>query len=115
MNNNNNCPSKMSDGRSFTDYRPRCSVNAELFDNVSQNNQIKSSYESRMFLQRNADTIIEANRNNAVFKLAPCAPCKRDFNDAGTMHPERYVVKCDATSCYRQEINPNGLGDGRSY
>lgn len=113
MNNTKTCPSKMSDGRSFTDYRTRCSVNAELFDKVAVNNVIKSSYQSRMYLQRNADSIIESNRENAINNLAPCAPCGRDFNDPGTMLPEKYIVRCDATSCYRDLVNPSGLGDGR--
>ena len=51
------CPIKMSDGRSFTDYRPRCAVNAELMTDLSQNNMIRSSYESRIFLQENAEKL----------------------------------------------------------
>jgi len=109
------CPSKMSDGRSFTDYRPRCNINAELLSDLSNNKIIQSSYESRVFLQNNADKIMEDNLNKAIQNLMPCAPCKRATTDPGTMYPERYVVKCDATTCSRVEINPNGLGDGRSY
>lgn len=109
------CPSKMSDGRAFTDYRPRCLVNADLLDNVSKNNMILSSYESRMYLQQNADKVMEDERNKSIERLAPCAPCKRPNTDSGTMHPERYIVRCDATSCTRTEVNPTGLGDGRKY
>lgn len=46
---------------------------------------------------------------------APCAPCQRPADTAGTMLPERYVVRCDAAVCMRQEVNPAGLGDGRAY
>lgn len=111
--NNKTCPSKMADGRAFTDYRPRCHVNAELFNNLVKNNIIQSSYESRMYLQNNAEKIIDNDRDNAIQRLYPCAPCKRNFNDSGTMLPEKYIVRCDATTCYRTEFDPNGLGDGR--
>lgn len=109
------CAARMSDGRAFTDYRPRCAVNAELMGMVAGANMVQSSYESRMFLQRNADKVMENQRTAAINNLAPCAPCARPFNEAGTMLPERYVVKCDAVSCSRKEVNPTGLGDGRSY
>ena len=59
--NNSGCPLKMSDGRPFTDYRPRCAINADLMTDLDKNNMIKSSYESRMYLQHNAEKIIEAN------------------------------------------------------
>ena len=104
------CPWKMSDGRSFTDYRPRCAVNAELLDDLAKKNMIKSSYESRMFLQQNADMIMERSRQQSVNNLMPCAPCKRPFSESGTMYPQRYVVKCSATNCEKVEVNPDGLG-----
>lgn len=109
------CPSRMNDGRSFTDYRPRCMVNAELLGKLSQEKLIQSSYESRMFLQKNADALMEEERKKAVERLIPCAPCKRAFNDPGTMLPERFVVRCDAVTCTRTEVVPTGLGDGREY
>jgi hypothetical protein len=107
------CPSKMHDGRAFTDYRPRCAINAELLYELSKKNMMMSSYESRVYLQNNADYEMEKQRQRSFERLAPCAPCQRNKNDAGTMHPERYVVRCDAVSCTRVETNPSGLGDGR--
>lgn len=109
------CPSRMADGRAFTDYRPRCAVNAELMNAVAGRNQIQSSYESRMYLQRNGEVVMQQERVKAVERLIPCAPCKRPFSDAGTMLPERYVVRCDGVTCTRAEVNPAGLGDGRNY
>jgi hypothetical protein len=97
----------MSDGRSFTDYRPRCQVNAELFNDLSIQNKMKSSYESRMFLQENANMIMERSRMQTIQNLAPCS---RNLDDAGTMYPQRYVVKCSATNCEKIEVNPDGLG-----
>jgi hypothetical protein len=109
------CPSRMSDGRAFTDYRPRCLVNAELMQMVSQSKMVQSSYESRMFLQHNADEVMNKERAKAVERMIPCAPCKRPFTDPGTMLGERYVVRCDNVTCSRTEVNPAGVGDGRAY
>lgn len=111
------CPSRMADGRAFTDYRPRCAVNAELLTGLAAGNPSAplSSYESRMFLQQNAETVMQGERMKAVERLIPCAPCRRPATDAGTMLPERYVVRCTPTTCTRAEINPAGLGDGRTY
>jgi len=109
------CPSRMADGRAFTDYRPRCVVNAELMGAVSKTGKIQSSYESRLYLQGNAEVVMQQERVKAVERLIPCAPCKRSFADAGTMLPERYVVRCDGVACERAEVNPMGLGDGRKY
>lgn len=109
------CPSRMSDGRAFTDYRVRCAANAELMGMVKDAGLLQSSYEARLYLQRNADQIMNQNRQRAVANLAPCAPCTRPFSDDGTMLPERYVVRCDGVTCTRTEVNPNGLGDGRAF
>lgn len=109
------CPTRMSDGRAFTDYRPRCALNAELMGLVSKANMTQSSYESRMYLQQNAEKVMNMQRSYALNNLAPCAPCTRPFNEPGTMLGERYVVRCDGVSCTRTEVNPNGLGDGRAY
>jgi hypothetical protein len=105
----------MSDGRAFTDYRPRCVVNSELLTSVSRENMVQSSYESRMYLQNNGEQFMEEERQKAVNRLIPCAPCKRSINDPGTMLPERYIVRCDGITCNRVEVNPSGLGDGRAY
>jgi hypothetical protein len=102
-------PSKMADGRAFTDYRPRCSVNADLYNNLSQNNLVNSSYESRLYLQNNAEKIMQSDRDKALSELGSCNPKK------STILPEKYVVKCDSVSCTRTEIDSKGLGDGRSY
>jgi hypothetical protein len=105
----------MSDGRVFTDYTPRCYENARLMNLVTGANMVRSSYEARMFLQKNAEQMMDQERTRAMNTLIPCAPCKRSFSDPGTMAPERYVVRCDAVSCSRVEVNPNGIGDGRNY
>jgi hypothetical protein len=105
----------MADGRAFTDYRPRCAANAELIAALNKVGQNGSSYESRMYLQKNAETWMETERRRAVERLSPCAPCQRPADTAGTMLPERYVVRCDGAVCTREEVNPAGVGDGRAY
>ena len=109
------CPLRQNGAIPFTDFRPRCAVNAELVSLLENNNMLNSSYEARMFLQHNADKLMEMNRNRAMERLAPCVPCKRPFEEDGTMNPERYVVRCTPVSCQRVEVNPNGVGDGRVY
>ena len=104
------CPSRMIGGHAFTDYRPRCVVNSELLSSVEG---VKGSYESRMYLQNNAEKVMEDDRRRAQERLMPCAPCTRPLDESGTMLPERYVVRCDSVTCARTEVNPNGLGDGR--
>jgi hypothetical protein len=111
--NNVMCPTRMADGRAFTDYRPRCAVNGELFSQITSANLVNSSYESRMFLQHNADQYMDYERNKAINTLIPCAPCNRSFSDPGTMLDERYIVRCNGVTCTREEVNPMGLGDGR--
>lgn len=105
------CPMRMNDGRVFTDYRPRCMMNHAIMSELVANKMVASSYESRMYLQQNAENIIQQLQTNAK-ENAQCGVCK---DNTGLLHPERYVVKCDTVSCQRQEVNPDGLGDGRFY
>lgn len=104
------CPLKMADGRAFTDYRPRCMVNSELLLDVYNNSMVRSSYDSRMYLQENAEKLMERNRANMMENLTPCAPCTRPFAENGTMYPQQYIVRCDGVSCEKIEVNPHGLG-----
>jgi len=110
----NQCPTKMSDGRLFTDYRPRCMVSNDLFQELNKSNTPVSSYESRLYLQRNADAIMEKHQQDIANRLM-CGPCSYPPTEAGTMVPEKYVIHCDTVSCSRKEVNANGLGDGRQY
>jgi len=107
------CPNYMEDGRIFTDYRPRCAVNAELFNMVEQANMVHSSYEARMYLQQNANKIMEIEKNKAINRGAPCVPC--NAATPSTMLPERYIVRCNGVSCERHEVNQMGIGDGRDF
>ena len=51
------CPSRMSDGRNFTDYRSSCTMN----NLIRASNSIANTFEYRMFLTRNGDDIREMN------------------------------------------------------
>lgn len=108
------CPSKMADGRAFTDYRPRCNIFYDIVENTNKEGFV-SSHESRMYLQRNAEKEMERQRYEAIKNLAPCAPCKRPLDDMGTMLPEKYIVKCNEITCKKELFNEKGLGDGRNY
>lgn len=109
------CPSFMEAGYAFTDYSPRCATNARLMDLVNKAGMMQSSFETRMYLQHNAQQVMEMERARAIDTIFPCAPCTRPLTDSGTMESERYVVRCDAVTCSRVEANPNGIGDGRNY
>ena len=103
------CPLRMSDGRSMTDYRPKCMVNYDLVQNISDANLVKSSYETRMYLQKNADEIMKKEFEKSKNNLLPCIKCKDAINDVMMMH-EKYYVNCDSISCTKKLFNENGLG-----
>ena len=98
------CPPRMADGRHFTDYRPRCLIN-----NVSNAN----SYEFRQYLIHNAEQLIDGMRD-AAYKTNQCGPCVEPYKQ-GTMLSEQSTVECNANTCKVTKLDPNGLGQGRSY
>jgi hypothetical protein len=104
-----NCPPRMSDGRHFTDYRPSCDVN----NLITANNGVVSSFDYRMFLQENAEKLMDLNRVYVVQKNA-CSPCVEPYN-VGTMLPEKQMVTCNTNSCSNSKNILNGLGQGRNY
>ena len=56
---------RMADGRHFTDYRPSC----ELNNDISRDNNLNNSLDIRLFLQRNAEKLMDVNRNMACEKI----------------------------------------------
>ena len=95
-------PPRMADGRHFTDYRPNCHVN----NMMRNNNEIYNSFDYRLFLSRNADNIMDANRKHAHLKNA-VTKCKQPY-ETGTMLPEQDRVLCDKHNCKVIENNKNG-------
>jgi hypothetical protein len=107
----NECMFKMQDGRSFTDYRPRCTIQYQM-----KNEQMQNSYDSRMFLINNAEQMMKANQE-IVQENNKCLNCQDKMNDENnTFLPERNMMKCDAQLCnFMADVNPKGLGTGRIY
>jgi hypothetical protein len=100
----------MSDGRAFTDYKPRCSVFESL---IKSHPQPMNSYELRQYMIQNGEAIMKSNRQ--VFEdNNTCSPCKKPWN-IGTMLPEQSMVKCNASTCSVSINDPYGLGQGRDY
>lgn len=111
MSNNYMCPVRMSDGRVITDYRPKSTVNFELVEEVGKKNLPKSSYETRMYLQSNASTIMENETKKSFENLMPYKKCKGSV-ESNTELPQKYIVSCDAVSCTKKLFDQNGLGNG---
>lgn len=105
--NNFSCPQIMSDGRVFTDYRPRC------ISNIMDNSKNMNSYEYRQYLQANGKDIIN-NIRKQVYNANKCGPCVKPYN-IGTMLPEKDIVTCNKSTCSTNVTNANGLGTGRKY
>lgn len=115
--NSKNCPLKMSDGRSFTNYETRCVRNAHLNNLLVENNMVNSSYEQRLFLQNNYDKIVEEERKKALENLIPCIPCKSGelINETNKELDNKYYVYCDNVSCRTQGTNDKGLGTTKLF
>ena len=104
-----NCPPRMADGRHFTDYRPSC-----YLENLTRStNNINNSLQYRIFLQHNANSLMDTNRSYACQKNC-CGPCQKPY-DIGTMLPEQTKVICNTNNCSTRVNEPQGLGQGRQY
>jgi|TARA_Y100000389_G_scaffold81486_1_gene78050 hypothetical protein len=104
------CPLRMSDGRSITDYRPKSTVNYELIEEVANNNLVKSSYETRLYLQNNADKIMDLELKKSLSNLMPFTNCTKPNDVNGTTVPHKYIVNCDSVSCTKKIFDINGIG-----
>ena len=95
------CPALMSDGRTFTDYRPKCVVNQEIIDA----NNISNSYDYRQFLISNANNLMRANQAYAVKKVSckPCTATSASMDSQMNCNVDIYGANCGLT-------NPRGLG-----
>ena len=109
VNESTSCPYRMSDGRNFTDYRPRCTIAYEK----KQQNTFKSNYEQRQYLIQNANTLISKQQQIAE-QMNNCSGCYKP-TQIGTMLPERNMVKCNKKTCDFYESDLNGIGTGRNY
>jgi hypothetical protein len=107
------CPARMSDGRSMTDYRSSTFID----DLIRADNNISNSLHYRVFLQNNADALMDRHRQVAC-QTNCCGPCpitlKEGF-DNGTMLPEQYMFVTDGRIGKMVLNDVNGLGTGRQY
>jgi hypothetical protein len=99
----------MSDGRQITDYRPNC-LSTYL---SAAGAQPRNSFDQRMFLVRNAESLIQKDRQR-VLEVMGCTSCDAPYNP-GTMLPEQAVQSCNLNTCSTIVTNPQGLGLGRNY
>ena len=120
------CPPRMADGRHFTDYRSSYYIN----DLIRADNNISNSIQYRVFLQQNADALMNRQREIAC-RLNCCGPCpsgKEGFEStmlpetrgltgsmSSTMLPEQYKFVTDSTTTKMVLNDVNGLGVGREY
>jgi hypothetical protein len=94
------CPARMSDGRSFTDYRSSTYTD----DMIRYSNNLMTSFEFRQFLTNNADQIMEIN-NKKMDERMSCTDC-----NAPTMPFERTCVYNNASvKCHNDGKNGVGL------
>jgi hypothetical protein len=93
------CPARMDDGRTFTDYRPSCTVD----DMIRYSNNVMSSYEYRQFLIHNASNIMDVNMKYTIDKvgMSGCNAPEIPFNT--TCNINKQYSKCNIT-------NNNGIG-----
>lgn len=109
-----NCPPRMSDGRHFTNYQPKCSNFRNIFM-IEEDKGFKyppaNSYDHRQYLIHNGEKLMELNREEA-FQKNMCGPCSID---PSTMLPEQTKIACNANSCKVELNDTRGLGQGRKY
>jgi len=96
----------MSDGRLFTDHRPRCGI---FYDDEKLQNM--SSYDYRQYLIKNSASLIAKDRKNALHETA-CDVLKKNET---TMAPEKDAFKCSKKTCKKVKYNKSGIGTGRIY
>ena len=104
-----NSPSKMADGRLFTDYRPNCEMNRY----IESGNKIRNTHDYRLFLSRNAERLMDKNKEYIYMKNG-MGNCMEPYH-IGTMLPEKTRVVCDQHTCRVVDVDPNGHGQGREY
>ena len=93
-------PSRMADGRTFTDYRTNCVTNYGISTDMT-------SWEYRYYLQNNAAKIVgeETNqRNSSLSYTGPHAP----------EVPVKNIQNCNKGFCTIENFNDAGLGLGKA-
>jgi len=99
------CPALMSDGRTFTDYRPSSYVN----NLIRVNNQVYSSYDYRQFLIHNAKSLMAANNKYMDLKNG-CQSC----NYTNIPTESTCVYNKNFGLCYPGDCNGLGMNNTAS-
>jgi hypothetical protein len=100
------CPALMSDGRGFTDYRPRCLAGRTCLGGGV------SAFDMRMYLTRNGSQILDLERQDAMKRMGCFGGCIKEQLVA---LPEQSMQGCDKRVCTFGTYEPDGLGTGRDY
>lgn len=99
------CLFRMQDGRSFTDYRPRCTIN-------SSKRAAINSFDQRMNMIHNAEKMMQDNLDMAKNGSNCMGKCIQPSITPAEMD----MVQCGKNFCdYKHGVNPNGVGTGRNY
>ncbi len=85
------CPPRQNDGRAMTDYRPNCTSEHM----VQMQNGLTNSYDYRMWLQGNAEDIMNFNRAYSI-KKNHCRPCTAPQVVWSQMRPLKPITPNDA-------------------
>ena len=93
-------PSRMADGRGFTDYRPNCVSNNVI-------SQDMTSWEYRYYLQNNASKIVETERSTKDLLLGYSGPNAPEV-------PVKNIQNCNKSTCSIEQFNEAGLGLGKA-
>ena len=100
------CFDRMAMGLSSTNYGASCA----LMYKYGMQNDIKSSYEQRQWLQNNAERLMAEERD-----ASSCVPC----NPNAGQPPEASIQQCNEIACTYASPNfgegVQGVGTGRNY
>ena len=93
------CPARMDDGRTFTDYRASSSVD----DMIRYSNNVMNSYDYRQFLINNANNIMNVNNRYTSDKVG-CNSC--------TAKEVPFNTECDINKNFSKchTVDSNGVG-----
>ena len=95
-------PARMSDGRQFTDYRSNGFLNLH-------EQELKNTLEYRLYLQNNAETIMN-NNFNIVASINNCSDCP-GYQIVDT----KSLLTCSKESCVQELKNESGIGFDVQY
>lgn len=102
------CPALMSDGRLFTDYRPRCGAISGMLD------KNMSSYDYRQYMITNAEQLMQESRGQAISRSS-CETCDVGSVEKRCKMSEEQITTCTSQNCTIGTVDVNGLGRGRNY